>query len=95
MSKRIDKSWIVVRSIENRAHDRCVDLFRRPDGTFGFEAFRRDVEDAGAWTPVTFYSSAVYRSEDAALSVAVKVVVWLADALSGSNEAGPDLPGVR
>ena len=25
-------------SIENAEHDRCVDLFRRPDGSFGFEA---------------------------------------------------------
>jgi len=95
MSKRIDKSWIVVRSIETRGHDRCVDLFQRPDGTFGFEAFRRDVEDAGAWTPVAYYSSAVYPSENAALSVAVKAVIWLADALSDPNDAGPDLPGVR
>ena len=87
MSKRIDKSWIVVRSIETRGHDRCVDLFQRPDGTFGFEAFRRDVEDAGTWTPVTYYSSAVYPSQDAALGVAVKTVIWLADALSDPNEA--------
>ncbi len=95
MSMRIDKSWVVVRSIENREHDRCVDLFRRPDGTFGFEAFRRDVEDAGAWTPVAYYSSAVHPSENAALSVAVKAVIWLAGALSGPNEAGPGMPGVR
>ncbi len=49
MSRRIDKSWVVFDSIENRQHDRCVDLFRRPDGSFGFEEFRRDVEDAGNW----------------------------------------------
>jgi hypothetical protein len=48
MSKRIDKSWIVFDSVENDHHDRCVDLFQRPDGTWGFEEFRRDVEDAGA-----------------------------------------------
>ena len=45
MSKRIDKSWLVFTSIENLEHDRCVDLFRRPDGSYGFEEFRRDVED--------------------------------------------------
>jgi hypothetical protein len=50
MSARIDKSWVVSDSIENREHDRCVDLFRRPDGTFGFEEFRRDLEDASTWT---------------------------------------------
>ena len=63
---RIDKSWVVLESIENDQHDRCVDLFRRPDGSFGFEAFRRDVEDAGAWTPVAYYSGAAYASKDAA-----------------------------
>ena len=43
MSLRIDKSWVVLESIENDEHDRFVDLFRRPDGSFGFEVFRRDV----------------------------------------------------
>jgi hypothetical protein len=57
MSGRIEKSWVVLESIENDAHDRCVDLFLRPDGSFGFEEFRRDVEDAGAWTPVAYHSS--------------------------------------
>ena len=56
MSKRIDKSWLVFISIENVEHDRCVDLFSRPDGTCGFEEFRRDAEDRGAWTPVSYFS---------------------------------------
>ena len=56
MSQRIDKSWLVFLSIENFEHDRCVDLFSRPDGTHGFEEFRRDAEDRGAWTPVQYYS---------------------------------------
>ncbi len=79
MSARIDKSWVVLESIENDQHDRCVDLFRRPDGSFGFEAFRRDVEDAGAWTPVAYYSGAAYASKDAALNAAVETVAWLAE----------------
>ena len=81
MSQRIEKSWVVLRSIENDEHDRCVDLFRRPDGSFGFEEFRRDVEDAGAWTPVAYHSGAAYSSMDDALSAAVKAVVWLDEAL--------------
>jgi hypothetical protein len=81
MSARIDKSWVVLKSIENDQHDRCVDLFRRPDGSFGFEEFRRDVEDAGAWTPVAFYSGTAYATREAALSAAVARVVWLAEAL--------------
>jgi len=77
MSGRIDKSWTVFDSIENPQHDRCVDLFRRPDGSFGFEEFRRDVEDAGAWTPVAYYSGRAYSSKEAALEAAVKTVAWL------------------
>jgi len=81
MSKRLDKSWLVFSSIENREHNRCVDLFSRPDGTFGFEEFRRDPEDAGEWTPGDFYSGAVFASSEAALQDAKMAVRWLADAL--------------
>ena len=87
MSRRIDKSWLVFDSIENAQHDRCVDLFSRPDGSFGFEEFRRDVEDAGAWTPVAYYSAAAYASKDEASSAAVKAVAWLAEALNTAGRA--------
>jgi hypothetical protein len=81
MSARIDKSWVVFDSVENDEHDRCVDLFQRPDGSFGFEAFRRDVEDAGRWTPIAYYAGAIYGSRDEALKAATAAVVWLAEAL--------------
>ena len=77
MSRRIDKSWVVLDSIENDEGSRCVDLFRRPDGSFGFEEFRRDPEDAGLWTPVAFYSGAAYPSREAALAQARARVAWL------------------
>lgn len=78
MSKRIDKSWVVFDSIETYDGTRCVDLFFRPDGTFGFEEFRRDPEDVGEWTPVQYFSGAVYNSKEDALAAAVSAVVWLA-----------------
>lgn len=81
MSGRIDKSWVVFDSIENDRHDRCVDLLRRPDGSFGFEEFRRDVEDAGTWTPVAYYSRAAYGSGEAARRAAIEAVVWLDEAV--------------
>ena len=87
MSRRIDKSWIVLTSIENREGDRCVDLFLRPDGTFGFEEFRRDVEDAGAWTPVHYYSGTSYASKNDALAAAAKAVTWLASNSIGGSAA--------
>jgi hypothetical protein len=85
MSQRIDRSWTVFDSIENDEHDRCVDLFRRPDGTFGFETFRRDAEDAGAWTPVGYFSGAAWPTDEAALAAAVSAVAWLAAALAARN----------
>ncbi len=81
MSKRIDKTWLVFVSIENDEHDRCVDLFSRPDGTYGFEEFRRDVEDGGAWTPVQYYSGLVYSSAAEACYHAERAVLWLAGVL--------------
>jgi hypothetical protein len=81
MSRRINKSWLVFASLENFEHDRCVDFFSRPDGNFGFEEFRRDPEDRGTWTPVTYRSGAAYSSKEAALAAAKQSVVGLAKAI--------------
>jgi hypothetical protein len=78
MSLRIDKSWVVRASVENAEHDRCVDLFERPDGSFGFEEFRRDVEDGGVWTPVSYFSGRSFQTRDAAEAAALRAVPWLA-----------------
>lgn len=80
MSGRIEKDWVVLASFENPEHDRCVDLFRRPDGTYGFEEFRRDPEDAGAWTPVQFFARRIFASREDALEAAKLAVVWLGSA---------------
>ena len=87
MSKRIDKSWLVFISIENVGHDRCVDLFSRPDGSHGFEEFRRDVEDRGEWTPVHYYAGSSYLSREDALAAAMRSVAWLTDAVRESPSA--------
>jgi hypothetical protein len=87
MSKRIDKSWLVFASIENFERDRSVDFFSRPDTTFGFEEFRRDPEDRGHWTPVQYYSGAVFGVADAAYDAAERAVPWLAELL----DANPSL----
>jgi hypothetical protein len=94
MSKRIHPSWTVFDSIENATHDRCVDLFHRPGNlcgvgeSYGFEEFRRDVEDAGVWTPVQYFSAASYPSKEAALRAAVAAVTWLDDALRRRRPTG-------
>jgi hypothetical protein len=45
MSARLDPSWLVLASWQSSDRFRCVDIFRRPDGSYGFEEFRRDPED--------------------------------------------------
>lgn len=77
MSQRIRKEWVVLASLENETHDRCVDLFRRLDGSFGFEEFRRDPEDAGAWTPVQHYAGTRFATRDEAMAAARRAVRWL------------------
>lgn len=81
MFSGLDKSWKVVASPSTPSVDRCVDIFERPDGTFGFEEFRRDPEDMGAWTPVSYYSSSRYETEDEAVAAARRSVRWLAEVL--------------
>ena len=89
VSVRLDPSWKVVASPSTPAVDRCVDIFSRPDGTFGFEEFRRDPEDMGAWTPVAYYSERVFPSEADALAAACDAVPWLSALLErGRGRSG-------
>jgi hypothetical protein len=64
-------------SIENAQHSRCVDVFVRQDGSFGFEEFRRDPEDAGTWTPVSYFSGLRYASKAEVLDKALRKIDWL------------------
>jgi hypothetical protein len=81
MSQRLDKSWKVLASPSTPSVDRCVDIFVRPDGTFGFEEFRRDPEDMGLWTPVAYFSGRSYETEGAAFDAARQSVRWLGEVL--------------
>ena len=65
--------------------DRCVDIFKRPDGTFGFEEFRRDPEDMGGWTPIAYYSVREFGTEAEALAGARETVPWLSEVLDSSS----------
>lgn len=77
MSSRLHRSWSVLASYQTFEGDRCVDLFRRPDATIGYEEFRRDPEDMGAWTAVGYFSNLEFASEDAAVTAARRTVPWL------------------
>jgi hypothetical protein len=67
----------VTRSIETPDGGRCVDLFQRPDGSFGFEEYRRDPEDGSGWYPIGFHTEASFASEAAALAEARQRIGWL------------------
>ncbi|HEV3267603.1 MAG TPA: hypothetical protein VGZ68_04315 [Acidimicrobiales bacterium] len=77
MSSRLDRSWSVLNSHETFDGSRCVDVFSRPNGTFGFEEFRRDPEDRGAWTPTGYFSDHEYASVAEVLEAARRNVTWL------------------
>ena len=72
-----DASIRVLTSLENQAADRCVDIFVRADGTFGFEECRRDYEDPGEWFALDKYSRLIFDSEAGALAEAKARVAWL------------------
>jgi hypothetical protein len=68
----------VVASFDNPAGDHCVDIFVRDDGTFGFEEYRKDVEDMRGWFPLHRYSHQVFATDDEALAQAKATVGWMA-----------------
>ena len=68
----------VLASLENAHGDYCVDVFRRDDGSFGFEECRRDPEE-GRWRSLQRYSSLIFASEAEALAQARMRVPWLAN----------------
>ncbi len=84
-SRHIERGWLVLESVETAEHDRCVDIFARTDGSFGFEEFRRDVEDRGAWTPVAWHAATRYPTRDAAVRAALSLVSWLAGVRCGTS----------
>jgi RimJ/RimL family protein N-acetyltransferase len=65
-------------SLQNAYGDYCVDIFARPDGSFGFEEYRRDPED-GVWRCLHRYSSQVFDSEENALAQAEEAGSMVAD----------------
>jgi len=67
----------VPKSINDESAQRCVDIFARADGTFGFEEYRRDAEDARGWFATGGHQERVFASEGDALRAARVAVAWL------------------
>lgn len=68
-----------IKSLHNAEIDRCVDIIKHEDGTFGFKEFRRDPEDRGGWTLVSYNPQRIYSTEEEAVAAARAAVVWLRD----------------
>ncbi len=71
----------VIQSINLEGETVCVDIFMRPDGTFGFDEFRRDPEDGQGWFSIGHHSAARFASAQEAVDTARKSVSWLDDTL--------------
>jgi hypothetical protein len=72
----------VIHSFNLDGELRCVDIFRRPDGSFGFEEYRRDPEDNRGWFPVGFFADHRFGNATDALQEARRRIQWLASATS-------------
>ena len=80
---RVRRKNRVLTSVNAPGGNRCADIFLRPDGSFGFEEFRRDPEDNRGWFPVGRFAGRVFHSEAAALRAARNEIAWLSAALDG------------
>lgn len=70
----------VVRSFDFD-HGRCLDVYRRPDGVFGYREYRRDPEDGRGWFDAGGATAEGFETEAAALAAARSAVPWLEDVL--------------
>lgn len=72
----------VMRSINVEGEHVCVDIFVRPDGTYGFDEFRRDPEDTRGWYSIGHHGGRIFDDAEAALTEARNSVRWLNGVLS-------------
>ena len=68
---------LVLETIETPDGGRCVDFFRRDDGTFGFEEYRRDIEDPSGWFPIGQHRFVRFPGETQARDAARAKISWL------------------
>ncbi len=66
----------VLRSIETDDGRHCVDIFCRPDGSLGFELYRRDAE-AGGWFAIGHFGARAWPNEAETLKAAREAIPWL------------------
>lgn len=67
----------VVLSVNHGGESICVDIFQRPDATFGFEEFRRDPEDNAGWFALGHHEHLVFADIKSAKDAAIQHIYWL------------------
>lgn len=67
----------VLRSVNQDGGAHCVDLFVRPDGSFGFELFRREPEYGRGWFAIGYYASLRFTTLEEAEIAARERIPWL------------------
>ena len=67
----------VLNSIETPEGGLCVDIFIRPNGSYGFEVYRRDIETLTGWFAIGSDIDTTYPTAFAAHQAACKSAPWL------------------
>jgi len=71
------KEQVVIQSINNDESNLCIDFFTRNNGTFGYEEYRKDPENASSWYKIGYFTYKIFSSKDEAYNDAVKTISWL------------------
>lgn len=71
----------VIQSIEAPGGQLCLDLFCHPDGSFGFEEYRRDPEDGRGWYSTGHRGFERFASAEEALAAAERIAPWIVDCM--------------
>ncbi|MGB0844832.1 MAG: hypothetical protein ACPGVN_08835 [Alphaproteobacteria bacterium] len=78
------KNKTVLSSVNMHGEGVCVDFFVRSNGTFGFEEYRRDFEDARGWFAIGNFEHLAFNELKEAEKAALKQVSWLEDEMKSS-----------
>lgn len=76
---------LVVNSINSEDNRHCIDFFKRKDGTFGFEEYRRDIEDYNRWFKIGSFDTLFFSTYEDAQNVALTKISWLKSQLNFQN----------
>ena len=63
----------VIRSINLGGEMLCVDVFQRPDTSYGFDEFRRDIEDNRGWFSIGHHGDRVFETAEAELECGTEI----------------------